>query len=50
MTQPFKAAAYFDQVFLDFGALTWPNGYDWCPDSLHADMQRAGRLKSENAN
>lgn len=49
ITEPFKASAYFDQVLLEFGALTWPNGYDWCPDSLHADMQAAGVLRFESA-
>ncbi len=28
VTAPFGDPAYFDQVFLDFGALTWPNGFD----------------------
>lgn len=49
VTQPFKDAAYFDRVFLEFGALTWPNGYDWAPDALHADMAAAGVLKVESA-
>lgn len=49
VTQPFKDAAYFDRVFLEFGALTWPNGYDWAPDALHADMAKAGALKVESA-
>ena len=48
-TKPFSDPAFFDQVFLDFGALTWPNGFDWCPDALHADMDAAGVLKFEGA-
>ena len=49
MVEPFKDPAYFDRVFLEFGALTWPNGYDWAPDALHADMAAAGALKVESA-
>src|SRR6266540_2707609 len=25
---------FFQKVFLDHGALSWPNGYDICPDVL----------------
>lgn len=49
MTAPFKDPAYFDRVFLEVGALTWPNGYDWSPEALHADMAAAGVLKRESA-
>ena len=49
VTEPFKDPAYFDRVFLEFGGLTWPNGYDWCPDSLHSDMMVAGALNIESA-
>ena len=27
MVEPFKDPAYFDRVFIEFGDLTWPNGY-----------------------
>lgn len=49
VTAPFRDPAYFDKVFLDFGALTWPNGFDWSPEALHADMAAAGVLKFEAA-
>ncbi len=49
MVEPFKDPAYFELVFLEFGALTWPNGYDWSPEALHADMMAAGVLKLETA-
>jgi hypothetical protein len=48
MTRPLADPAYFDRVFLEFGGLTWPNGYDWAPDALHADMTAAGALKLES--
>ncbi|KQY82505.1 hypothetical protein ASD25_25230 [Brevundimonas sp. Root1423] len=49
VTRPFEDPAYFDRVFLEFGALTWPNGYDWAPEALLADMKAAGVLKVESA-
>ena len=49
ITLPFRDPAYFDRVFLEFGALTWPNGYDWATDALHADMEAAGVLRKESA-
>jgi hypothetical protein len=49
MVEPFKDPAYFNRVFVEFGGLTWPNGFDWSPEALHADMAAAGVLKSESA-
>ena len=49
MVEPFKDPAYFDRVFLECGALTWPNGYDWSPEALHADMAAAGALSLQTA-
>ena len=49
MVAVFKDAAYFDRVFLESGALTWPNGYDWSPTSLHQEMMAAGALTVEVA-
>ena len=46
---PFRDPAYFDRVFLEMGALTWPNGYDWSPQALYDDMGAAGALKLETA-
>ena len=43
----FRDPDYFDHVFLEAGALTWPSGYDWCPQALHDDMTAAGVLKLE---
>ena len=47
MAEPFRSSAYFDRVFLECGALTWPNGYDWSPEALHADMNAAGALSRD---
>ncbi len=45
MAEPLRDPAYFARVFLEDGALTWPNGYDWDPDTLHAEMKAAGLLR-----
>jgi hypothetical protein len=39
-----KDPEYFRRVFLEDGALTWPNGYDWDPTALHREMKAAGLL------
>jgi hypothetical protein len=40
---------YFARVFLEYGALTWPNGYDMCPDWLRMEIERDGAVKSHVA-
>jgi hypothetical protein len=45
MVDPLKDPSYFARVFIEDGALTWPNGYDWDPIALHEEMGRAGRLR-----
>jgi len=42
MAEPLKDPAYFARVFIEDGALTWPNGYDWDPIALHDEMKQAG--------
>jgi Protein of unknown function (DUF2442) len=42
--EPFKEPSYFERVFLEYGALTWPNSYDMCPDWLRMEMEKAGEL------
>jgi hypothetical protein len=41
--------ALFDRVSLDFGALTWPNGFDISPEWLRREMLEAGELRSAEA-
>lgn len=45
MAEPLKDPAYFARVFIEDGALTWPNGYDWDPIALHDEMKDAGALR-----
>ena len=49
MAEPLKDAAYFARVFIEDGALTWPNGYDWDPIALHDEMKAAGLLQRVHA-
>jgi Protein of unknown function (DUF2442) len=46
LVEPMRDANYFARVFLEYGALTWPNGYDICPDWLRMEMERDGAVKS----
>jgi hypothetical protein len=39
----------FDGVYLDFGALTWPNGFDVSPEWLRREMLAAGELRANVA-
>ena len=44
VVDPLKEPAYFARVFLEFGAPTWPNGFDMCPDWLRMEIEKRGRL------
>jgi hypothetical protein len=45
MLEPLRDPNYFARVFVDFGAPTWPNGYDLAPNALHAEMAEANLLR-----
>ena len=42
MVRPLKDPAFFTRVFVELGALTWPNGFDLDPIALHDRMEAAG--------
>jgi hypothetical protein len=44
MGEPLRDPAYFARVFLEYGAPTWPNGFDMCPDWLRGEIEAAGQL------
>jgi Protein of unknown function (DUF2442) len=44
MLEPLRDKSYFARVFLEFGALTWPNGFDIAPEWLRREMEAAGEL------
>jgi Protein of unknown function (DUF2442) len=49
MVEPLRDEACFRRVFVDMGALTWPNGFDIDPIHLHMQMRDAGDLASSIA-
>jgi hypothetical protein len=49
MVRPLKDPAFFARVFVELGALTWPNGFDLDPVALHDHMSAAGELGREVA-
>jgi len=49
MAEPLKDPVYFARVFIEDGALTWPNGYDWDPIALHDEMKAKGLLRRADA-
>ena len=44
MVEPLRDESYFARVFLEFGAPTWPNGFDIAPEWLRREMAAAGEL------
>ena len=49
MLEPLRDATYFARAFLDFGAPTWPNGFDIAPEWLRREMAAAGELRRDAA-
>ena len=49
MIDPLRDPVFFQRVFLEFGALTWPNGYDMAPEWLRREMEKANELSREAA-
>jgi hypothetical protein len=49
MVEPLKAKEYFDRVFVELGAPTWPNGFDLDPINLYMQLRDAGALTSAAA-
>ncbi len=47
MIVPLRDSAFFAQAFLEFGAPTWPNGYDISPGALFLEMKEAGLVRRE---
>jgi len=45
MVEPLQDDQFFAQAYIDHGVLTWPNGYDVCPDVLRFWCER-GRVCS----
>jgi hypothetical protein len=37
---PLNDPGFFEQVFIDGGAITWPGEIDLAPDAMHAEVAR----------
>jgi hypothetical protein len=37
---PLNDPGFFEQVFIDQGAIAWPGDIDLAPDAMHADVAR----------
>jgi hypothetical protein len=44
MVEPLKAQDYFNRVFVEMGAPTWPNGFDVDPINLYMELRDIGAL------
>jgi hypothetical protein len=44
MVEPLRDPAMFKRVFLEFGAPSWPNGFDIDPIALYRELEAAGAL------
>jgi hypothetical protein len=44
MVEPLKSKQYFNRVFIELGAPTWPNGFDLDPINLYMQLRDAGAL------
>ena len=49
LTTPLRDPEFFGRVYLELGALAWPNGLELSPDSVHAELSAAGRLVRNRA-
>ena len=50
MIELLRGAQFFAQAFIDHGVLTWPNGFDVCPDVLRAWCESGRILNPEETN
>lgn len=45
MVEPLRDPDFFNRVFLEYGTLAWPNGFDLDSIALHQEMKAAGQLR-----
>jgi Protein of unknown function (DUF2442) len=44
MLEPLRDEAFFARVVREFGAPTWPNGFDIAPERLRGEREAAGEF------
>jgi hypothetical protein len=44
MIQPLRDQAFFERVFIELGAPTWPNGFDVDPINLYMELRDGNAL------
>jgi len=44
MTDPLHDPGFFNQHFIELGAIAWPNGLDFSAESLHRRLKDEGKL------
>ncbi len=49
MVEPLKDPPFFARVFLEYGTLAWPNGFDLDSIALHDEMKKTGLLQRSAA-
>jgi hypothetical protein len=47
--EPLRDPTYFSRVFIENGALVWPNGFDAAPDALYRDLVKPDLASSKMA-
>jgi hypothetical protein len=46
--EPLKDRAYFARFFVEGGTVTWPNGADIAPETLHERAKSTSRLTAQS--
>lgn len=41
--EPLRDSTLFEMAYLELGAVTWPNGTDLAPDTMHDEIKAHGR-------
>lgn len=45
LTRPLEDPAFFASVFLELGALAWPNGLELSPSAVYRELRQQGALR-----
>ena len=50
IAEPLADESFFCQAFIDQGVVTWPNGFDICPDVLRYWCESGGVCNEQDTN